>query len=67
MELVYILEVEVFDNTGLIFVIEVVLVAWDSSSRSSLIAEEKRNTEKHCMEIGCKPLQQLALKLVVAQ
>lgn len=62
-----IVEVEVSDNTGLIFVIVVVLVALDSSSRSSLIVEERRNTEKRCMEIGCKPLQRLALKLVVAQ
>lgn len=66
LELGNILEEEVSGNTGLRFVIVVVLVALDSSNTSSLTVEEKRSTEKHCMEIGCRPLQQLALRLVVA-
>lgn len=43
------------------------LVALDSSSKSSLIVEEKRYIEMHYMETGCKPLQLLALKLVAEQ
>jgi hypothetical protein len=62
----YILEVEVFGNRGQRSVIAEVLVALDSSSRSSLTAGAKRYIEMHCMEIGYKPLQQLALKLVAA-
>lgn len=63
-----VLEGEVFDSTIQISGIEEeVLVALDSSSKSSLIVEEKRYIEMHYMETGCKPSQPWALKLVAEQ
>jgi len=62
----YVLEEEVSGSRVRIFGIEVVLVAWGSGSKSSLIVEVRRCTESHGKETGKKASTAVALRLFAA-